>query len=481
MKRIVVVGAGFSGVTVAAGLARASAEPLEIVLVDPRPVPGHGLAHGTVHPDHRLNGPAAIHTIYPDAPLHFVEWVRASGALDADPGAVAPNGSVYPRRHAFGRYMAGEFERHARANPSDSRIEHVRDRAVRLERTVDGLVLALESGRRLAAGRCVLALGWSDVGVPPPLRAVVDRAGWIGDPWHLDRIASIPRDARVLLLGSGLTASDTFAALAAQGHRGPVTALSRRGLRPGPQSRFPSTLTSVWGMLRDPSPAFLRRHGRLATIRDVMAALRRDIAGLDPAVASWHAPFDELRDSVTHLWPWMGEAEQRRYVRHAKGWYDTFRFRNPPQVERIVDDGVASGQLAFVAGRLREARAADGGLELAFDPRRAGVQRTLRADAVINCTGPQPRPGASGNPLWRSLIADGLVRDHPCGVGVDVDAACRVRDRHGRAHDDLLAIGPPTIGAFGEASAVPYIARQVLDAMPALLGERAPAATDARG
>jgi uncharacterized NAD(P)/FAD-binding protein YdhS len=276
--------------------------------------------------------------------------------------------------------------------------------------------------------------------------------------------------ARVLLVGSGLTSSDTFAALVAQGHRGPVVAVSRRGLRPGLQSRFPSTLTSVWGMLRDPSPAFLARHGVPASIRETMRALRGDIAALDPTRSSWQAPFDDLRDAVTHFWPGLSVQEKRRYVRHAKGWYDTFRFRNPPQVERIVDQGVASGQLTFSAGRLREARSVGDALQIDVDTRGTGEPRRLQAEVVINCTGPQPRPSASRNLLWLSLIADGLVRDHPCGVGVAVDASCRTIDRLGVPNDDLLAIGPPTIGAFGEASAVPYIARQVLDALGAMRG-----------
>jgi uncharacterized NAD(P)/FAD-binding protein YdhS len=471
VKRIVVVGAGASGVTVAVSLTRAATSPLEIVLVDPRAEPGHGLAHGTRHPDHRLNAPAPIHTIYPDAPLHFVEWVRDTRLTEADPGAVAANGSVYTRRLDFGRYMAGECDRHARSNPSGSRIEHVRDRAVRALRTAAGIELELAGGRRLAAERCVLAMGWNEVGVPAPLRAIVDRPGWIGDPWDLGRIAAIPRGARVLLMGSGLTACDTFAALRAQGHRGPVIALSRRGLRPGPQSGFPSRLTSVWGMLRDPSPAFLQRHPEPTSVRAVMRALRRDIAALDPATASWHEPFDELRDAVTHLWPRLSVSEQQRGVRHAKGWYDTFRFRNPPQIQQIVDDGVAGGHLRFLAGRVREARAVDGVLEIAYDARASGAPQTERIDVVINCTGPQPRPSASRNPLWLSLIADGLVRDHPCGVGIDVDADCRTLDRDGHVNHDLLAVGPPTTGTFGEASAVPYVARQVLDALGAMLGE----------
>ncbi|MEI7443678.1 MAG: FAD/NAD(P)-binding protein [Burkholderiales bacterium] len=469
MLRVVVIGAGFSGVTVAVLASRAAGVPTEILLVDPRPEPGHGFAHASAHPDHRLNAPAALHTIHPDAPLHFVDWFRAQRLDASDPGAVAANGGLYPRRHDFGRYMADELARHARGNPGGARIDVVRDRAVAIGRDAAGLRVALAGGGSLHADRCVIAVGWNPVGVPAPWQAVAAHPGWIADPWDADRLARVPRDARVLLLGTGLTASDAFAALAAQGHQGPVTALSRRGMRPAGQNPFPSTITSVWGMLRDPRPAFVARHGLPPTVRDVLRLLRADIAAQDPALASWHAPFDSLRDAAAQVWPALPASEKRRFVRHLKGWYDTFRFRNPPQVERILDEAVARGQLRVRAARVDAVRGDGHAIVVEHRSRSSPHAARLRVDAVLNCTGPAARPSASGHPLWSTLIADGVARDHPGGLGVDVDDACRVRDAAGRPVDGLFCVGPPTQGAFGESTAVPFIARQVHDMIGTLL------------
>jgi uncharacterized NAD(P)/FAD-binding protein YdhS len=463
MRRVVVIGAGFSGVALAVHLSRAAEAPREIVLVDPRGEAGPGFAHASAHPDHRLNAPAPLHTIYPDAPLHFVDWVREQGLPTSDPQAVAANGALYVRRRDFGRYMAGELARHARHNPGGTRIDVVRDRAVGVAPTGSGLHVQLEGGGRLDAERCVIAVGWNAADVPPPWRGVVGHPGWIADPWDLDRLARIPRAARVLLLGTGLTASDAFATLAGQGHQGPVIALSRRGRRPAGQNPFPSRIVSVWGMLRDPQPAFVARHGVPATAREALRALRADLAELDPAEASWHSAFDELRDAATQVWRAFPPHELRRFVRHLKSRYDPLRFRNPPQVERIVESGVERGQLRFAAARVRGVRADGAGIVADFEPGRGEAAPTVRVDAVVHCTGPGPRPSGSGNPMWTRLIADGLARDHSCGLGIDVDAGCRVLGADGRATDGLFCIGPPTLGAFGESTAVPFIARQVID------------------
>lgn len=473
MKRWVVAGGGFTGVAVALHLARTSPRPLHIQLLEPRAWLGAGLAHSAGHPDLRLNGTPGIHAMYLDAPLHFLHWLQDSGTLANDPQASNPDGSVYPRRADFGRYMAAELARHARANPSGSVIEHVQQRATRVQAGTGATRVQLENGSTfLEADELVLAPGWNEVAVPPPLSPLQAHAGWVGDPWNLSRMAEIPRHAPVLLVGAGLTAADAFSVLVAQGHQGPVTALSRRGLRPAAQTphRLP---VGVWERLLDPNPDFVRRHGRPVTAREALRALRRDLAAATADPTAWYVPFDELRDSVTHFWPLWSDAEKRRASRHLKAWYDAFRYRNPPQTQRIVERGVARGQLSFASGRLEGAHVLADVMCVDYQTRKGAMCR-LQVGAVVNCTGPQPRPSRSGNPLWSTMLADGLACDHGSGNGVAVDLACRVLDAGGRAHANIRALGPITSGCFGEATAVPYIARQILQTLtpPILNGDK---------
>ncbi|MGE3864685.1 MAG: FAD/NAD(P)-binding protein [Burkholderiaceae bacterium] len=491
MRRIVILGGGFSGAAAAIHLSRAAREPLELTVVEPRAQVGGGVAHSTPHPHHRLNGPDSIHAIYPDEPQHFADWLRDSGALTADPDAVAANGLVFPRRLDFGRYMAAEFERHVRGNRSASTITHLRQRAVRIVGGADAMEVRLDDGRSLHADACILALGWNAIGVPPQLAALTTHPAWVGEPWDQSRMAAVAADATVLLVGAGLTAADAFSALVQRGHRGPVHALSRRGLQPASQNPYRSTV-GLWERLDDPDPPFTRRHGRPASMREALRALRSDIAGIDTSCASWHGVFDELRDAARHFWPSLPLAEKRRFVRHLKSRYDAYRFRNPPQVERIIAQGLSDGQLRFEAGRLRAAMpvagggsgssgdsgggnsdggssdggSSDGGsrsdVDVEFDERGSGRRRVLRVQAIINCTGPEPRPSRSGNPLWLNLIDDGLAREHATGLGIDVDEHGRVVGADGRPAAALFAVGPAVIGALGETIAVPYILRHLL-------------------
>jgi uncharacterized NAD(P)/FAD-binding protein YdhS len=459
---VVIVGGGFSGAASAIHLSRLSHSPLDIRIVEPRNAPGMGLAHSTAQPDLRLNGPAHIHAPYPDAPADFAQWMERTGELASDPHATAASGFVFARRGAFGRYMASELNRHAQSNPGGSTIEHIQQQAVRATPGSSMVEVELASGQRIRADYCILATGWNEVGTPRELSGLVSHPGWHGNPWLTGRFDSIGRNAAVLLVGSGLTASDTFAVLAARGHQGPVISLSRRGLRAATQNPFRSS-RSMWDRVFDTAPPVLRELGDSMTLRSTCALLRRRIDEVDSATSSWQVPFDEFRDAAWILWNAWTPAEQRQYLRHVKSWYDAFRFRNPPQTEAISRAGVERGQLSFAAGRIRAGRNDGSGLKVDYESRQDASLETLRVDAIINCTGPQLRPGASRHPFWRAVLRDGVARDAPCGVGVDVDMAGRLIDARGQAHERIFAVGPPTIGRFAEAIAVPYIVRGILE------------------
>ncbi|MEO6624202.1 MAG: hypothetical protein ABIN37_05170 [Burkholderiaceae bacterium] len=234
-----------------------------------------------------------------------------------------------------------------------------------------GIVVELESGHCLQADHCKLATGWNEVGVPSDLKGVTTHPGWHGNPWATDRFDKIPLGAPVLLVGTGLTASDTFAVLTARGHQGPVLSLSRRGLRPASQNPHRST-RSIWDHVLDTEPAVLRQLGTSASLRNTLRLLRQRIAETDRNTSSWHVAFDEFRDAARILWNQWSIAEQRQYGRHLKSWYDAFRFRNPPQTEAIVRAGIEQGRLEFTAGRLGSARSSANRLVLAFEARRDG-------------------------------------------------------------------------------------------------------------
>src|SRR5436305_15300555 len=97
LPAVVIVGGGFSGTAIAYQLARlVEAGTARILVVEPRPWLGGGIAYSTSDPAHRVNVPAARMSIDPDDLAHFSNWVTAEGIVESDPDGATADGRVFP-------------------------------------------------------------------------------------------------------------------------------------------------------------------------------------------------------------------------------------------------------------------------------------------------------------------------------------------------------------------------------------------------
>ena len=467
---IAIIGGGYTGAAVAIHLSRASPRKLDIAILEPRQELGRGVAYSSTDPDHRINGPTAAHFLYPEKPTHFTDWFTADGGPVGDPDALDDLGRAFPRRSEMGRYIGGELAAHANGNPSNSAIRHIRDRAIDITATDDGYVVHLVSGATLAADMAIITTSNAAPSVPSVLEPVASHPGFFPDPWDLERMAEIPNGAEALIIGTGLTMADAALTVVRSRPLTTITAISRRGRLPQTYRRTPPTET-LWEALNWTAPRFVARHGRPVTVNNILAVLRRDISALMAAGDEWQIAIDDLRDAAHQLRPALPAAEQSRFIRHLWPWYETHRFRFPPQIEKKVDQLREIGRLNIQAARLGSSWPEDGRINVSLTPRGTNQKELLSFDAVINCTGPQRRPRETGDPFLKNLVAAGYLTDNHLGLGVEVDAACRAIGAGGAAIPRIRVFGPLTRGRFGEMNGVPHTAAQIVTVMPQLVAD----------
>ncbi|MDC1198890.1 FAD/NAD(P)-binding protein [bacterium] len=481
---IVVVGGGFSGVSFVVQCARRFPSSATFTVIEPRTELGRGIAFSAAHPAHRLNAPDAVHVVDPANVDDFPDWLDETGTLTHDPKAMQADGTNYIRRGTFGEYVRDRFERARDGNLSRSDIRHFGSPAVQIEETEDGLAVTVGTGGRLDADVVVVATGNE-----PPARIphfdgkVGSHPAYLADPWKEEVLASIAPDEEVLLVGSALTAADVIASLLSSGHTGAITSISRTGLlparRPAPNPARPglagkALASMAWDQITRADTLFVQNHGSLDRVSEICRALRTDIAAAEAEGLPWQGPFDDLRDSVRAVWPRLAIDEKRRFLRHLRRWYDAHRFRLPPQLERLLDDAEERGQLSFITARIQDAGIQGDRLAVTLRERVSGQAITRSYSRVLNCTGPSNRPDQSENPFVRSLLAKGLARPHPTGLGFDVDADCRAIRADGKPLPSLVFLGALTLGAFGEPLATPWIAAQISRLVPGLISQLQP-------
>lgn len=438
IRDVLIVGGGASAALLAWNLARH--HKLRSTIVDPTDRPAFGLAYATPSLKNLLNVAAGGMSADPDDADHFVRWMQENVAADTTADTFVP-------RAIFGLYLR---QLYCAAAP-----EHVRDTAIECRRVAGGYAVALAGGSVLRARQVVLACGHFDPARLPGVPRALDATGrYHHDAWADGVFAAIGVDDEVALIGTGLTTVDVVLRLRENGHRGRITALSRRG-------RFPERHAH-----HAPLPAPVIEPGTmpptaLAYLRAFHLALRR---GTD-----WRAAVDSVRPVVNALWLALPDNERRRFRRHLQRRWETRRHRMAPQTADTIDAERRAGSLRVRDGHVTAVAVA--GNRLHVTARGADDSFEIAAAHVINCTGPSLNYRNANSPLLRAMLDAGDIVPGFAGAGLRCTRDGALYDRAGNVDAGLFAIGPSRLGVLFESIAIPEIRLQARD-LASLLADR---------
>ncbi len=436
LHRFAIIGGGASGALMAAHLLRDDPQGIGVTVIEQRAHLGRGLAYGGGNPNHLLNVRAANMSAFVDDPDHFRRWLAARG----EPGARDGEDRFrFVARGVYGDYLEGLLAGHLQPQGARAPLSVVRGLACSVREASAGVEVALTDGQSVRADVAILACGHEAVVEDGPLHL---------SPWTEPVGGDAPADSTLLILGTGLTMVDTATALNERGHLGRIVAVSRRGL-------IPHAHRDVEALPIDASVAPLDRD--LATICRWLRGLARQMQAQG---GDWRSVVDGLRPHTQTIWRIMSPRMRRRFLEHARPWWDTHRHRMAPWIAERVSAMIDSGQLEIIAGKIIATEQNGEGARVAIRRRGSSEIACLEVSRIISCKGVQSVGREHANPLLASLFAEGSARMDALGVGVDVDDNCALVDRQGRASRRLFAIGPMSQAAFWEIIAVPDIRLQ---------------------
>ena len=453
---VAIVGGGFSGAMVAVHLARLSQDaPVRVVLFEKGDRFARGLAYSTRSDHHLLNVPAGLMSALPDEPSSFLDWLRTRDAS-------AHHGTFAPRR-VYGEYLE---ELLARAAVETSMpLELVPDEVVELDVMDEdqSARLTTRQGNVISADRIVLALGHQPPQDPAEWEGGVPASAdlYVGDPWSPEALAGLDPDEPIALIGTGLTAVDLIVEARANGHCGPIHAISRHGLLP---CRHPAAPVPPRPHFAIPNP------GASPTARDLVRRVRIEAATCEVEGGDWRSVVDSVRPVAQTIWRSLGDGERARFIRHVAPRWDVHRHRVAPRVDETLREAARAGQLNVLAARVVGLARRDGKVAITFRRRGAETTETLMVRRVINCTGPARDIRVGPSPLLQSVIARGIGRPGPLALGLDVADSGALLDRDGREQSTVFAIGPLLKERLWETTAVRELRSQALDLALKLLG-----------
>ncbi len=447
---IAVVGAGAAGTLVAAQLAVQAGQrqqPLEIVLIDPRPHTGEGVAYSTTDPRHRLNVSAGRISAWPDQEDHFLKWLRVHAPEYAEPAAFAP-------RMLYGDYLRDVLDESLTTAGDSVRLERVVDEVTGLvplgrrwrvrvgqdgTRYVDAVVLALGSGQPDD--------GWA----PGALRR---SPHFVADPWAegaLDRLHRL--DGDLVLVGTGLTMVDLASALARPGRT--VHAISRHGLLPSAHRVDLVTPAAP--------PEFPDGDLTLAALTETLSS---HVAETTRRTGDWRPAIDGLRPLNSTLWQRLSLADREQFLAGEARIWEVRRHRMAAPVAQQIAALRQSGALTVRAGQVAGVAESSEGLRVQLAD---GAQ--IDAVAVVNCTGPRDQARRRDSALLLDLLTSERVRPGQLGLGLDTDPTGRLVGGDGNVQAGLWGLGALRRGQLYESTAIPEIRAQARDLAATVISE----------
>jgi uncharacterized NAD(P)/FAD-binding protein YdhS len=433
-RHVVIVGGGASGVLLACHLLRHESENIRVTLIEKNPAIGRGIAYGTADPAHLLNVRAANMSAFPDDPDHFWRWLQANNLAVADSDQFC-----FVSRQIYGRYIESLLQGLSGGKNRELRI--IQGECIAVAPAPSGATARLLDGSSITAQIVALATGneTCQTHISNDLYA---------NPWEEPAKTNIPQDGHILILGTGLTMVDYAQSLLHGGHTGPITAMSRRGLLPKPHRPvvpFPIDRVDI-------------PFGR--EIAEMASWFRNMTRDAQKQGGDWRSVVDGIRPFTQELWQSLTMPARRRFLRHARTWWDVHRHRMAPEVEEFIASAISSGQLKIVAGKVQSVECSDRAALVTFRPRGSSTIETLEVARIVECTGINPIPHNTSNPVLRSLFDGGFARIDSMGIGLDATNNCALIDASGNPSTRIFAIGPLTRAAFWEIVAVPDIRDQ---------------------
>ncbi len=431
---IAIIGAGFSGTMAAIHLRRELPPNYIVYLFERTGRFARGLAYAASGTPHLLNVRSMNMSAFPQDLGHFERWIEQEAGRFPDEFKRTKAGTFATRR-LYGRYLRRLLYEEMKA--SGGRVRLAADDVIALEHAPEGWRLTCASGRDITVSGLVLAAG--NLPSSRSCDGVV-----FNDPWTQSAISGLRPDEPVLIVGTGLTMIDLALGMNGQGFRGPIVAVSRRGLVP----QCHDHVERAW-----PTPEFTAEQRR--SLVALLRGLRTEVREAKLHGIGWRAVVDSLRPITAELWRGLPHDQRSRFLRHLRPYWDIHRHRMAPPVAAQVEALIESGALRIERGRVRGVQTLGDRAAVTWQNRKTGSLETLTAQRVIFATGIEAV--AAGDGLMTRILDAGIARTDPQGLGLEVTEALEIIGREGVPARRLWALGPIVRGVFWECLAVPDI------------------------
>lgn len=441
METVCIIGGGFSGCLTAIHLLNQSKDIRVVLLNSIHPVL-LGIAYNTSQAEHLLNVPAAKMSVFPNEPLHFVNWLTKQA--DYSTLTTTELEKQYVPRILYGSYLKETL------SPLllDDRLNIVNAMAQGIEKFNESYKITLDNDTFVSAEHIVLALG-NSLPAPPKIKntSFFNCNNYCANPWDYSFLKKIQPHENVLLIGTGLTMVDCVLSLNKQGFKGNITALSPKGYAPASHTK-----TAPW-------PDFTDKF-KNKSLLEILKTVRQQLDLATQSNIPWQSVIDSIRPQVSTIWQELSDKDKQQFISHLRHIWGVARHRLPEAIHKCLEDLKSYNQLHIIAGRIQNMHEEKNQIQVDVLLKNSGTPRQMYFTKIINCTGPQANYAEIKTPFIENIIRNQIAQPHPLKMGLLANSLGQVLDNNGNPVPKVYTIGSLLRGVLWETTAVPEIRQQ---------------------
>jgi uncharacterized NAD(P)/FAD-binding protein YdhS len=450
MKKIGIVGGGFSGTLTAVHLIEKTSTPFEMIFINEKGNFNRGIAYNPYSKKHILNVPTAKMSAYPADPNHFLDWVMALDAyknLDRD-----LVGNAFMPRYLYGEYLVQIWGKTLKIAQEKGIKIIIEDSVVSELDTAHQIIhIVLENGKQFELDECVIATG-NIVPRNPKIKNedFYKSSKYFQNPWGADSVQNIDSNLPVLIVGNGLTMVDTVLGLLENGYKNKIYSISPNGFNILPHRHG--------GMKYD---ALSKELNENMSLRELVSLVNKHIKKVRRFGVSAEPLIDSFRPFTQKIWQNLSDSEKNLFMSRLRHLWGVARHRIPLHIHDKLQQLRIDNQLIIKSGKLLNIVENGDEVLVTFYDKKNHCEAEIKVSRVINCTGPETDLELAEKSFLKSALHKGLLAQDSLKLGIKADVKTfQMIDKAGNTHTNLYTLGSNLKGELWESTAVPELRGQ---------------------
>ena len=444
MKKIGIIGGGFTGTMTAVQLIDKSAGPCEIILINERETLNKGIAYNPYSDKHLLNVIAGKMSAYPDKPDNFLDWVMQKENFKQKDRTLITN-SFLPRQ-IYGEYLCHLWDvAEKSAGSKQIQINVIDSLVVDLDVSDKSVTLWLDNNLKLKVDECVIVTG-NHIPRNPRIKNMdfYKSPNYFQNPWKIESVKNTVSNLPILIVGNGLTMVDTVLGLLEQGFKGNIFSISPNGFNILPHRHNGLKYSKLVEELRDG-----------LSIYELVKLINKHIKTVREYGVSAEPIIDSLRPQTQKIWKSFSEQERELFMSRLRHLWGVARHRIPLHSHDKIQQLRIDGKLHINSGKIIDINESNGSIKVQYLDKKENELKAINVSRIINCTGPETDLINLDKSFLKNCLLKGILTQDKLKLGIKTDTeSFQIINSDGKAHTNLYTIGSNLKGELWESTAV---------------------------